>query len=404
MQNIFGASPMNPEPAVIPGGGIPGRTTGTFTGEPIINEQAMMGELYKPETRATDQLYSLLGNIPTRNKPGMLRKIAASLAAFSPNAPEMQEKILYEPYHRQMQDFEARFKPTLDVAQQERLQNVNLRQLADSIINRRIQDKRADDYSRSIDVREKQAETSRMRADSYIALNNYKMNPANADMEIIAPRGGNYTLVDPKGIKPPQDTGIPVGTLDQMQEINLRIQGAKEVAAVPRVTYGTTSTSSTTVTPPGSNPQEEKVGQFNRAMEAMNNPQWKDIVTIDDPNTNRFTLKVPKDGASAEEWTKYKDAYRYIFQRQPLFDQTPNTPSSEAGKPTVAAPTEKVRTTTSQSTRQSTSIRGNAPTSKPATTPPPVEQRKKGMRFKFPNGNVGEWDGTKWVPVTVVAK
>lgn len=340
-----------------------------------LNEAQRMRELYQPEMRAQEQLYELLGKIPERNKPGILRKIAASAIGLG-GGPEAADKALYAPYYQQMQDFEARFKPTLDVAQQERLQNANLLNIARAVLADETAQGRLSIQQQQADTARMRAETGQKRAEAYIALQQFKMQ--NPDWEIVRQEGGNYILINPRSGEA-KDTGIKTGTMDELQELNLRIKGQKEVAAIPRttITSGTTTTTTTGGTGDAESATQQKVAQYNRAREMFNkNPALQRFINLGDPATNDFTIEGPSGpgwfspGFSQEDYDKI---IKYIY---------------EGGtQPTVGS----ARTTTTTSTRQSTSSRGNPPAA-PTVRPAP---RTGTVRVKAPDGRTGTWDLSK---------
>jgi hypothetical protein len=72
--------------------------------------------------QASDRLLDLLNNMPERNKPGLFRKIAATITAFSGD-PNKVEHALYSPYYRQVEDFKSKFDPTYKAAEVEQKGN-----------------------------------------------------------------------------------------------------------------------------------------------------------------------------------------------------------------------------------------------------------------------------------------
>jgi len=351
-----------------------GTGQGTFTGAPItpqfpippnnLGVQAMndpvqrMRELYQPDTRATDKLYEMLEQIPERNKPGLLRKIAASVAGLSSGGPKAADQMLYAPYYKQLQEFETKFKPTEAVAQQERLQNVNLRQIASSVLANEAAQRR-------LDIQSQDANTRARRADIYAKFTDWKMQ--NQDWDIVKTEGGNYMLIN-KTTGETKDSGIPTGTLDELQELNLNIQARKDIARIPRTVISSgTTTSVTTPAPP--TPNQEQIRRFNKALELYNSrPDLRPYIQLD-PSTNAFEIAEPREGGffrSGVPKDKIDEINRLILEQE--------TPAP--------------RTTTSQSNRTSTT--GGAP-SKPVIpvrepTPQPgrIIVEKDGKRFSLP--------------------
>ena len=104
--------------------------------------QNRVREIYQPETRANDMLFEMLDRIPERNKPGALRKIVASMAGLGSGGAEAADRVLYDPYNKEVEDFKTRFEPVREAASLERYSNANERQLAYQSENARIANER----------------------------------------------------------------------------------------------------------------------------------------------------------------------------------------------------------------------------------------------------------------------
>ena len=220
---------------------------GTYTGEPITpqfpnppnNMQAqpmmMRGAMqqqqqpqfqYEPETRATDKLYELLDKVPERNKPGILRKIGASVIGMG-GGPKAADQALYAPYYQQMQDFEAQFKPTLDVAQQERLQNVNLRQIATEASRQDLAQERERRLAEEFGQREERLRTS---SEAKMEIDRQKLELAkwkvqNPDGKLVEGEDGFVYLLNPQTGEE-RKTNIQHGSLSDIEKINLGLESA----------------------------------------------------------------------------------------------------------------------------------------------------------------------------------
>ena len=83
---------------------------------------------YTPETEARDRFNRVLGEIPDRPNPGMLRRIIAGVAgAFDEN---LGEDIAYGDYTRKVADWKLKAEPALKAAELERASNINERSYA----------------------------------------------------------------------------------------------------------------------------------------------------------------------------------------------------------------------------------------------------------------------------------
>lgn len=108
---------------------------------PEIDYHKRMLELYKPETQDSDRLEAIIGRMPQRNKPGVMRKIAAALSGLTGDL-RVVDRSLYGPYYNQMADWKNEYEPAKDLAQEERYSNNNARMLANSMLTQEMSDRR----------------------------------------------------------------------------------------------------------------------------------------------------------------------------------------------------------------------------------------------------------------------
>jgi len=141
----------------------------------------------------------------------------------------------------------------------------------------------------------------------------------------------------------------------------------------------------TRTTPPGSggssggtqSETQKSAGITNKAQQvATSNPEWAKYIKFSGTGSSRRFTGITTSGLV---FGPKQDVYNQIYQ-------------AVYGEPFTA---------TSVGGRTSDRSQATPETKVNPTTPPPIEQRKKGMKFKWPNGNEGEWDGTKWVPLVV---
>lgn len=242
-----------------------------------------------------------------------------------------------------------------------------------------IQQQRADIASGELTRKEIEGrareETSRKRADSYTAFNNFKMD--NPDWDIVKQEGGNYILINPKTGES-KDSQIPTGTMSKIDEINLRIKGQMDVARVPRtvISSGTSTTGGSGVLP-----SQLQSADYLAAQQIFNeNPEWQDYIELGDPDSNRFTIDPP--GKEGWLWDR-QISQTEIAKRKLITDAI--------RKRAVEIAQKSGGTRTTESTRQSTSSRGAVPT----TSPSPITS-KIGDERTAPNGNKLRFDGKGW--------
>jgi hypothetical protein len=164
-----------------------------------------MQELYHPSNQIQDRYIKALDEMPTRNKPGIVRKIVATVGAAGSHGRQNVDNILYGPYNRQMADWTKRIGPLHEGAELERSNNTNLRGIASSVISQEMADRRIDRQIRRDRVLEDQG-TSRIRqgderihqGDERIAQGNAAGVRADARLKIAqdVAKGGQLKLDD----------------------------------------------------------------------------------------------------------------------------------------------------------------------------------------------------------------
>jgi hypothetical protein len=111
-------------------------------GDPTLDFQAVMdmiNKTYTPATRAGNRFNELLDNVPERQEPNFMSRLAGAGAYLGnksrgiPGGYEAQEKAMYAPYYREMMDWTAKTTPFSQASQQETTANSVERQLASSV-------------------------------------------------------------------------------------------------------------------------------------------------------------------------------------------------------------------------------------------------------------------------------
>lgn len=195
----------------------------TMGQEPNIAQ--LMQQFYTPETEATDAFNQLVRNAPTRNKPGIARRLAASGAALK-GGPQVAEQFMYAPYMRDTADWMAKMDPNYKAASLENTRNANERQLAGSMAQYTMSERKQTESERKNRADEK------IRADRAAV---YRFKTENPNLKIVTPKGGNITAIDPltgKSIPILDAQGKPIstGSLSDEDAINLRGEWSVEAA------------------------------------------------------------------------------------------------------------------------------------------------------------------------------
>lgn len=385
--------------------------------------EQMMARLYQPEHRYIDMMDQQIQNMPVRNHPGLARKIFAGIAAGLGGGTNAWDYINYKPYHDEMADWEMKLKPIETAAGLERQNNANMRAVANQIISQSQSDKRltatldrnatlerqgderiANTAERNADL-SRQADERIAQRDAEIQIRRELMNGGQlyhndkTGEAFLITKDGRKIDVDEKYLTAEERSQYAIKTAAASAGARAKATATNQKPRVAKVEYedpnnpGKTITGSINldtgeITPgsvastkkpdqptavKGQSELEKSRGLNSRAKKVVSeHPELAKYIKFD---TKGNFVKVT-DRGYFEDNTKRDQAYRLIYGSTAADTSTAKTPIT--GKPAAAAPA------------------GNAP--------PPIEKRTKGMEFKFPNGNVGVWDGTKWVPKTVVTK
>lgn len=338
--------------------------------QPPMDAAARMRELYNPTNDATKRFENLVNQYPQHKDPSWLRRIASMIVDYS-KGPEHGRALYEQPEREAIQDWKNQLVPAQQAANLERYENVNQRTLAYNQISAELREK-------AQQAKEKNDETNanirQQRADIYW----FKAH--NPDMKIIIPKGGNVMAIDPRTGEA-HDTGIPTGSLTEIDKLNLGQEQALErisatgaqtrateqtkqtnrIGAIEargeqtRQTQQTKGTSPTGVAKPML-PTQTRVDQFNRAREVMNTiPELAKWIKLGTPGSNDFKVTPPGEerwwGSSGPTKAQYDLINKIIYgssQQAPTPAHTPTTP----GTGTIKVKTKDGRTGTFKGTAE----------------------------------------------------
>jgi hypothetical protein len=230
----FGVGPQQPSPTFPRMGAIQRIGTETMN-DPMVQQQQpniadLMRQFYTPETQAGDAFNQLVRNAPQRNKPGIARRLAASGAALK-GGPQSAEQFMYAPYMRDTADWMAKMDPNYKAAQLENTANANERQLAGSMAQYTMSDRKQTETERK---NRSDEEIRRKRAEVY----DFKSRNPNMRFDFSGP---TVKAADPLTGKV-YDTGVATGSMTDMDRINLQgewgVARARESGAQARATEG----------------------------------------------------------------------------------------------------------------------------------------------------------------------
>lgn len=300
-QPTFGSTDITQSPS--------GMDISQFT-QPIPNPDEMdagrrMGELYNPKTEATDRFNELARQYPQAKDPSWLRRIGAMVVDYTKGGKAGQD--FYErPHTRAVEDWKNQVSPAYQAASLERYENVNNRTVAYNQISAELREK-AQQAKDKNDTRN--AEIRQQRADIYA------FKATHPNWKIMMPKGGNIIAINPQTGES-QDTGIPTGSMTDLDRINLQgEQRLDQIAATGEQTRETEGvrqagreaairargeeTRKTRETVPGGSaagkpllPTQVKVDQYNKARQLMNSrPDLAKYIQV--TGTNEFTIAKP---------------------------------------------------------------------------------------------------------------
>ena len=156
-----------------------------------------MSELYTPEHTASDAYMKHISEMPVRNKPGLLRKIAAGVAAFG-SRPDDAERVMYSPYRRNLQDWSVKLEPLQRGADLERQNNSQERMMANQIISSEMSDRRLQRQIRRDATLREQGERRIAQGDARVAQGDARLAQAEERMKIARElsKGGQFDVDD----------------------------------------------------------------------------------------------------------------------------------------------------------------------------------------------------------------
>jgi hypothetical protein len=283
---------------------------------PEMDAGARMRELYQPQTESTDRFNQMIQQYPQEEKPSWLRRIGAMVVDYTKGS-KRAEDWFHEPYNEKVQEWKDKIGPAQQSANLERYENVNQRTLAANQIAAELREKAQQAKERNDD---RNAQIRQQRADVY------QFKATHPNWKIILPKGGNVMAINPLTGES-QDTGIPTGTMTDLDKIWLQQENALErIGATGEQARQTETTRQegrvelagvrgdearkTRQTVPGgvsgmgTSPQGIKVDQYNKARQVVNSsPILGKYITLS--SGNEFTVKKPgeRGGPTPEQYS-----------------------------------------------------------------------------------------------------
>jgi hypothetical protein len=192
-----------------------------------FDPQALMAQMYHPQTDAEDRFNALQDKFPSRDKykPSNLRRIGGALMAFSsgmapgrglnfyhanPGGIQAGLNFLDEPYNEAMADWKAQIQPAEYSANLERQGNTNERMLANQTVTQMQRDKKME---QDATIAQAKQDNANARTEVY----RYKSLHPGLKFNYTGP---TVTYADPITGKV-MDTGVKTGRLSDQDKIDL---------------------------------------------------------------------------------------------------------------------------------------------------------------------------------------
>lgn len=331
-----------------------------------IDINARMSQLYTPENTATDKFNQLVSNYPKRedNKPSMLRRIGGALMAVggslpvgrdmgfyhaNPQAIEQGMRFIEKPFEDKQEDWKTQIGPAGQAAQFERYKNVNERTMAYQTVSNQLKQEAENHRQQKNDV---DAQIKQHRAQVY----EFKALHPGLKFDF---RGPSVLAADPISGQV-HDTGIPTGSMSELDKLNLsqdfRMEQIGEAGNQARRTEEVKQTGRETLenkkqtgrevitdkkisakTGAGGKPEsptQTRVRQFNIARELYNTrPDLRPFIKLGNPGANDFTVQPPVEGFFGHRGPSqalYEEAKNKIYgdsAPQPVSTHSPNGPA-----------------------------------------------------------------------------
>jgi hypothetical protein len=269
---------------------------------PQYDAGARMRELYNPSTDATARFENLLSQYPEREKPGVLRTIAAMLRDYT-HGPAEGRAVYDEPFNEKLMDWGNQIAPAQQAANLERQENVNARTLAYNTLQGEQSQRRQDETERKNKVDQ---DIKQQRANVY----EWKSQNPNLEFDF---RGPYVIVADPvtgKLTTTTTKTGLfseadkmALQHKNVMGEIGARGDEARETVRATgeeaRKTKEVVPGSATANKP--ESPTQKKVGEYLRARQLKNSgsPLSK-FIQLDTIGANTFEVTPSNPSA----WTE----------------------------------------------------------------------------------------------------
>ena len=293
----------------------------------------LMNRMYQPKNEMTDRFNEMISNIPQREKPSKLRRLAAIFTGMTVDDPDIADKVINAPYYRKIQDWKLKLDPTYQAANLERQGNINERQLAYQTAQSETARRRAETGEKAQEERERTNRANEATRQKRAEIYDFKTR--NPNYVFKTREDGQLIGVNPQHPDQIVDTGLKTGDLSDTDKITLGVSGRlKEIEKRGDVEAGLEGLkqegrvkleekkSTLKGGTKGELPSQTRVRQFNKAREAYNlHPEWRKFIKIGSPGTSDFEITPPGKSFFGQWKTgpddaAYKNMSDFIYEKK----------------------------------------------------------------------------------------
>jgi hypothetical protein len=186
-------------------------------GMPEMDAGARMRELYQPQNDASQRFDEMIKQYPQEDNPSWLRRIGAMIVDYTKGS-NRAEQFYHEPYNKKVTEWKDKIGPAQQAANLERYENVNQRTMAYQQMQTELREKVQIAKEKNDEVK---AKILQQRTDIYA------FKALHPDWKIVMTKGGNVMMINPQ-TQEVHDTGIPTGSMSEMDKITLGQEQALE--------------------------------------------------------------------------------------------------------------------------------------------------------------------------------
>lgn len=232
--NIFKQAPSPTDnPIFAPGANPEDTAQAGLPTDPVENDAfERIMNVYQPSHGAEDRLTDILNRFPERGKPSIWNRLLSIPATVSYGL-HGRDEALYGDYNNQVEDYRNRLAPALRLAEIERYNNANERQLVLGAMQRDISERRARATEELYGKRGEKIDADIARDKEKLDIQRKKAEVAGAlqrdrNLQLVKDtESGEWTVVN-RATRETFKTGLKHGDISDIENINMRQEDALE--------------------------------------------------------------------------------------------------------------------------------------------------------------------------------